>query len=645
MSLLALTEAVNAGQTAKLQSLLPKLSGTEREEWLDKSLLRAAYENRIEAVRSLLEVKARPTCRDDLKKTPLHWAARQANEGVARILCERGAETNAPNQDGVTPLHLAAEFNAGGIVKLVLAHKGKPDSLTKDNRTPLHVAADHGSAVAAAVLLDGRKDTSLLELESDRGETPLARAATRGHAPVVQLLLKAKANAGHRNFWGQSPLQLAAHSGHVGCAAVLLDCGAQVGSAAQDGTTPLYSASDRCFPQVVELLLAHGADVKVLSAGGRTPLHTAAERGCAEAVDALVAHQADVEALTDESRTPLSLAAARGHKVVIERLLDLWADIQALDNVQSTPLHAAAAAGRAEAVDALCHKRARVEDKDAAGRTPMDLALAGRHDGAIRRLVRHGAHMPEEFANTPEMRKLIEEVESEVIAEQMKEGANAEVLRQLEQAEKDFEEARRTLLRLSEQSIQVYAAPALHAAEMKCLDAEKLAKDKIHAQNNSGANAKTLFDDITAAKQEMEARRKALETTRDRIRELSNLDPKRRARIKELEKKTVNEREEGRKAEEKLVSLGKLALEWEAKVPPEEEKIVLLREEGVQTAEKLEKIRTSLHKWHEEKETARKLHAQAHSLLDHDVNTEFKPKKRVDSPSPPASPGGGEGSP
>jgi len=125
--------------------------------------------------------------------------------------------------------------------------------------------------------------------------------------------------------------------------------------------------------------------------------------------------------------------------------------------------------------------------------------------------------MPEEFASQPDMKKVIEEVESEVIAEQMKEAAAGKVLEELKDAEREFEAARQNLLRLTEKSILVYAAPALKSAEARLQDAEKLARDKMHAENTCGANSKALFDDVVAVKEEIEARRRALENARNRI--------------------------------------------------------------------------------------------------------------------------------
>jgi len=178
----------------------------------------------------------------------------------------------------------------------------------------------------------------------------------------------------------------------------------------------------------------------------------------------------------------------------------------------------------------------------------------------------------------------------------------------------------------------LYAAPALKTAEAKLQDAEKLARDKMHAENTCGASSKTLFDDVAAVKEEIEARRIALENARNRIDELNMLHPKRLERIEELKKMRLKEEEDGRQADAKLASLRKTAGEWEAKVPPEEEKIKQLREEGEALKEKLTKVRDSLHRWREEKEQAVSLHAKAQDLLNPHVTTEFKPGKRADSP-------------
>jgi len=633
-----LIDAVNEGSAERIQQLIAHISEAEREAWLGQSVLRAAYENRCDSVRALLEVRASPAAQDKLGRTPLHWSAKSTHEEVARILVEGGASATTANADGVTPLHVAAEENAGSIVRLLLDQRADPAACSVDGRTPMHFAAEAGAAMATAVLLDkkasGGRHRSILESESDRKETPLARAAARGRAAVVQLLAKGGADVEHKNFWGQSPLQLAAHGGHAGSAAVLLEAAANVNSAAQDGTTPLHTACERGFPQVVELLLSHGASVTSVATGGRQPLHAAALRGCADACEALIAQQADPEAKTDEQRTALACAAARGHTLVVLRLLERYVDMDAADVVKQTPVHAAAAAGRAQVLEALADKRARIEDVDASNRTPLILALASRHTDAVKVLLKKGAVMPDEWRERPGIPDLMAEVEAELIREQLEQAAaGAFDPAVLQAAEREFEDARQKLLGLAQSMAAAATAPLMQQAEAELREATKLAKDARHAEEVLHFDMETLANENRDLKaridenvEKIEASKKAIEDyaamKQPQIDEIARLDGVIVER-QEILQKCIDDEEVARKAAE-----GKPV--WDHL---DAERLGLKEEEERMLAE-LERIRQELAKWHAEKEEAASLHKKAHAILDRGVATDFRPVSRP-GPGPP----------
>eukprot|EP00913_Durusdinium_trenchii_P034115 g31930.t1 len=141
----------------------------------------------LASLQALLHLGASPSVQDGLAHTPLHWAARQGYEGISHALVTAKASIYAENRDRITPLHLAAQSNSGSIVQLLLSQKADPAALTLDQRSVLHFAAEAGSAAV-----------------TDRGETPLARAAARGHGAVVQLLLQAGSQMQHANCFGQA---------------------------------------------------------------------------------------------------------------------------------------------------------------------------------------------------------------------------------------------------------------------------------------------------------------------------------------------------------------------------------------------------------------------------------------------------------
>ena len=104
------------------------------------------------------------------------------------------------------------------------------------------------------------------------GNTPLHRAAERGDATVLQLLL-----ADHRvdvncsNSDGLTPLHVAACQGHTEVLQLLLaDRRLEVNSSDRRGCTPLYGAAHLGHSKVVRLLLAdRRVDLNDLTALGR----------------------------------------------------------------------------------------------------------------------------------------------------------------------------------------------------------------------------------------------------------------------------------------------------------------------------------------------------------------------------------------
>ncbi|WP_353288619.1 ankyrin repeat domain-containing protein [Wolbachia endosymbiont (group A) of Pogonocherus hispidulus] len=104
--------------------------------------LAASRYNDEKIVKALLKVEEVDiNALDENEWTPLHLAARDACEGIVKILIENGADVNAANKDGSTPLHLAATHNKWVVGVLI---DKKSDLFSKDNegRTPRDLAED-----------------------------------------------------------------------------------------------------------------------------------------------------------------------------------------------------------------------------------------------------------------------------------------------------------------------------------------------------------------------------------------------------------------------------------------------------------------------------------------------------------------------
>src|ERR1700760_1724292 len=80
------------------------------------------------------------------------------------------------------------------------------------------------------------------------------RAAARGHADVVRVLLEAGADACARRADGVTPLILAVFFGHEPAVRLLVECGADASARTGLGMTAVRWAEARGFASMAELL-------------------------------------------------------------------------------------------------------------------------------------------------------------------------------------------------------------------------------------------------------------------------------------------------------------------------------------------------------------------------------------------------------
>ena len=90
---------------------------------LDSSILAAAQEGNIEAVKQHLAAGADVNAKDKRDVTPLNGAAANGDKEIAELLIAKGADVNAKNDNRRTPLDLAKRHPE--TAKLLRKHGGK----------------------------------------------------------------------------------------------------------------------------------------------------------------------------------------------------------------------------------------------------------------------------------------------------------------------------------------------------------------------------------------------------------------------------------------------------------------------------------------------------------------------------------------
>ena len=286
---------------------------------------RDSWHGRPDAVTTLLANGADPRTADNEGNTPLHHAARSSDPGVAALLRDAAAETDALNAEGITPLGVACVAGNWRLAKFLLERGAKAEP---------------------------------------QGGQPvlLAAAATEEDDPVgVQLLLKHKAKIDTRDGLGRSALHEAAYAGHVEIIAVLLAAGADVHGRDQAGRTPWLAAARGSQVAALEALAVAGAHVSDEDHEARNALMLACtgESVPVPLVRRLLELGVDPGHADQHGRRAVDLAAEAGR----------WAIVSALDPDYALP----AAVAENE------------EDQAPPDRAPLGLVRDGlyadRHDG------------------------------------------------------------------------------------------------------------------------------------------------------------------------------------------------------------------------------------------------------------------------
>lgn len=209
-------------------------------------------------------------------------------------LLDKGADSEAANEDGLSVLSVASWNGDAKIVKLLLEHGAKVNKRNPSGLTPLLQAvpqtttptADHIATVALLL-----KYGAGLPYEDGNKRDALIRAASSGNIEVARLLLDHGAKIDGSN---QSKLLMAAvHSSQTSTVAFLLRNGANPNCEDQIRGNVLSLAAANGHVKIIKLLLDHGAKINVGDRFGSTPLLQAASAGNPDAVALLLRHGAD----------------------------------------------------------------------------------------------------------------------------------------------------------------------------------------------------------------------------------------------------------------------------------------------------------------------------------------------------------------
>lgn len=182
---------------------------------------------------------------DQIKRTPLHYAARGGHTEVIKVFLRQPVSdflnVNAEDLDGFTPLHLAAREGHASAVKELLR--------SSDICVNVKARNQHSQRSLVAPTAMERKQLprpSLADskIESSDEFSPLHLAAREGHKEVVAKLLSlSNINVNVVDSDGYTPLHLACTSGRLEVVGLFLKHpNRNVNAEAKDKSTPLHLA-------------------------------------------------------------------------------------------------------------------------------------------------------------------------------------------------------------------------------------------------------------------------------------------------------------------------------------------------------------------------------------------------------------------
>jgi ankyrin len=252
--------------------------------------------------------------------TALHFAARDGNLQMARILVEAKADLERPSANGTRPL-VVAIINNHIELAMFLLDKGADPNASDDfyKRTPLFAAVEMRNPDftrdTAPPVPDSRDPMDLIKGLLARGANPNAQVNTTPFRGFMQV------SANWVNFDGQTAFIRAALAGDISLMRLLLEKGADPSIKTYDGSTALmaaagvnwvvaqtFSRSDDEYLEVAKLCLEKGNDVNAVNGQGFAAIHGATNRGFDAMVKLLAERGAKLDVKDKQGRTPMTFA-------------------------------------------------------------------------------------------------------------------------------------------------------------------------------------------------------------------------------------------------------------------------------------------------------------------------------------------------
>ena len=313
----------------------------------------AVMKRDAEVVRTLIKGGADVNAAQGDGMTALHWAARNGDVELTRVLLYAGANVKASTRlGGYTPLLLAAQQGHAAVIAALITAGSDVKAANALGTTPLMLAAASGDAQTVTMLVENGAEIEARE--KTFGQTPLMFAAAANRPDAIAALIKAGAdlkvtskvnNVGSLSGPEQELLAQASGSGN------------QAGGNGQGRNGQVVAPGTQAAPAAAAAGGGRGGrggggaagidrpyfyNELIGAQGGATALLLATRGGYTDAAKMLVAAGANVNQISAGDRTtPLLIATINGHFDLAMWLLEQGANPNLAAHNGVTPLYAA----------------------------------------------------------------------------------------------------------------------------------------------------------------------------------------------------------------------------------------------------------------------------------------------------------------
>lgn len=270
----------------------------------------AAYHNRAEAISLLIDNGTLINQRNQKGETPLHVALKNGANETAQILIAKGANVLTSTDEGRSPLGLSIKYCDVKTTASILKRKVSTETPTGFDVTALQLAIMEDKFEEAHLLLEAGASVNP-PLNGDH-QSPLVLAIQKGNTPLVEALLKKKANLSQNSNRGEGIIVTAIKSKKPEIARLLIEAGVKLNT--PENASAILEAAKNDALSLVQLLAEKGADIHDVDPELGSVIHILATKNTPESkelINLLIAKgvkDAHLDIRNGEGLTPLHIA-------------------------------------------------------------------------------------------------------------------------------------------------------------------------------------------------------------------------------------------------------------------------------------------------------------------------------------------------